>query len=201
MKAAIGSREWGAPDVLRLEEAESPNLKQHQVRLRVRAAGVNFADSRLRSLGGKVLGDERCVRRRIRDIRRRRASFFLDLGEQPGLNRGGRALLLRMIVGETAGLEDYGAQLGDVAATRVIKVHERKAGSGHRILQERDRRCPRQAMLAAQMQNSADKAVAAVSVIITAARPMAVVAKMLEHQVEQLHPLCDLGFQHWFECS
>ncbi|MGC1891381.1 MAG: hypothetical protein WA709_35795, partial [Stellaceae bacterium] len=112
MKAAIGSREWGAPDVLRLEEAESPNLKQHQVRLRVRAAGVNFADSRLRSLGGKVLGDERCVRRRIRDIRRRRASFFLDLGEQPGLNRGGRALLLRMIVGETAGLEDYGAQLG-----------------------------------------------------------------------------------------
>ena len=40
-----------------------------------------------------MLGDERCVRRRIRDIRRRRASFFLDLGEQPGLNRGGRALL------------------------------------------------------------------------------------------------------------
>jgi hypothetical protein len=45
-----------------------------------------------------VVGDERCVRRRIRDIRRRRASFFLDLGEQPGLTRGGRALLLRMIV-------------------------------------------------------------------------------------------------------
>jgi NADPH:quinone reductase len=42
---AIRCREWGAPDVLRLEEAESPNLKQHQVRLRVRAAGVNFADS------------------------------------------------------------------------------------------------------------------------------------------------------------
>jgi hypothetical protein len=43
-------------------------------------------------------------------------------------------------------------------------------------------------MLAAQMQNSADKAVAAVSVIITAARPVAVVGKILEHQVEQLHP-------------
>jgi len=42
---AISCREWGAPDVLRLEEAESPNLKQPQVRLRVRAAGVNFADS------------------------------------------------------------------------------------------------------------------------------------------------------------
>jgi hypothetical protein len=166
-----------------------------------RSPRTTTRDDRLRSLGGEVLGDERCVRRRIRDIRRRRASFFLDLGEQPGLNRGGRALLLRMIVGETAGLEDYGAQLGDVAATRVIKVHERKAGPGHRILQERDRRCPRQAMLAAQMQNSADKAVAAVSVIITAARPVAVVGKILEHQVEQLHPLCDLGFQHWFECS
>ena len=42
---AIRCREWGAPDVLRLEEAESPDLKQPQVRLRVRAAGVNFADS------------------------------------------------------------------------------------------------------------------------------------------------------------
>ena len=58
-----------------------------------------------------------------------------------------------------------------------------------------------QAMLAAQMEKSADKAVAAVSVIITAARPVAVVGKILEHQVEQLHPLCDLGFEHWFQCS
>src|SRR5439155_16798662 len=42
---AIRCREWGAPDGLRLEEAESPSLKPHQVRIRVRAAGVNFADS------------------------------------------------------------------------------------------------------------------------------------------------------------
>src|SRR6266852_4510763 len=42
---AICCREWGAPDVLRLEEAESPRLERHQVRLRVHAAGVNFADS------------------------------------------------------------------------------------------------------------------------------------------------------------
>jgi hypothetical protein len=35
-------------------------------------------------------------------------------------------------------------------------------------------------MLAAQMQKSADKAVAAVSVIITAARPVAVVGKILD---------------------
>ena len=48
-------------------------------------------------------------------------------------------------------------------------------------------------MLAAQMQNGADKAVAAVSVIITAARPVAVVGKILQDQVEQLHPLCDLA--------
>jgi hypothetical protein len=51
------------------------------------------------------------------------------------------------------------------------------------------------------MQKSADKAVAAVPVIITAARPVAVVGKMLEHQVEQLHRLRDLRFQHWFEHS
>src|SRR6202048_1859692 len=42
---AIRCREWGAPDVLRLEEAESPRLQRHQVRIRVRAAGVNFAES------------------------------------------------------------------------------------------------------------------------------------------------------------
>ena len=106
-----------------------------------------------------------------------------------------------MIVGQSAGLEDDGAQLGDAAATGVVEVHKRKAGPGHRILQERDRRCPRQAMLAAQMQKSADKAMAAVSVIIMAARPVAIDGKMLEHQVEQLHRLRDLGFRHWFERS
>ena len=42
---AIHCREWGTPDTLRLEEAESPSLKPHQVRIRVRAAGVNFADT------------------------------------------------------------------------------------------------------------------------------------------------------------
>jgi NADPH2:quinone reductase len=42
---AIRCREWGTPDTLRLEEAESPSLKPHQVRIRVRAAGVNFADT------------------------------------------------------------------------------------------------------------------------------------------------------------
>ena len=109
--------------------------------------------------------------RRIRDIRRRRAWFLLDLGERPGLNRDGRALLLRMIAGETAGLEDYEAKLGNAAAKRVVELHKGKPGTRHRILQKRDRRCPRQAMLAAQMEKSADKAVAAVSVIITAARP------------------------------
>ena len=51
---------------------------------------------------------------------------------------------------------------------------------GLRILQERDRRFRRQAMLAAQMQKSADEAVAALS-IIRAARPVAVVGKKLEH--------------------
>ena len=157
-------------------------------------------DTLLLEVGIEAIG-ERLVRRRPCDIHVRPGPFLLNLGEQPGLYCGVRPLLLRMIVGETAGFEDYGAQLGDAAATRVVEVHKRKAGPGHRILQERDRRCPRQAMLAAQMQKSADKAVAAVSVVITAVRPVAVVGKMLEHQVEQLHRLRDLGFRHWFERS
>jgi hypothetical protein len=153
-----------------------------------------------RSLGGEAFGDER-PRRRFPDICRRRGSFFLDLGEQPGLNHGGGPLSLHIIAGETASLEDYGAQLGDAAAASVIEVHKRKAGPRHRILQQRDPRCRRQAMFAAQVQKSADKAVAAVSVIITAARPAAVVGKKLEHEIEQLHRFCDLRFEHWFDRS
>ena len=45
--------------------------------------GATTRDNRVRSLGGEAFGDERCVRRPIRDIRRRRGSFFLDLSEQP----------------------------------------------------------------------------------------------------------------------
>ena len=48
---AIRCREWGAPETLRLEEAESPKLQPHQVRIRVRAAGVNFADTLM--VGGR----------------------------------------------------------------------------------------------------------------------------------------------------
>jgi hypothetical protein len=92
---------------------------------------------------------ELLVRRRFHHIRRWRGSFYLDLGEQPDLNHGGCPLSLGIVTGEAAGLDDYGAQLGDAAATSVVEVHKRKARPGHRILQKRDRRCRRQAMLSA----------------------------------------------------
>jgi hypothetical protein len=47
-------------------------------------------------------------------------------------------------------------------------------------------------MLAAKMQQGADKAVAALSVIVGAARPMAVASKELEHEIEQLHRFFDV---------
>jgi len=75
-------------------------------------------------------------------------------------------------------------------------VHKRKAGPGHRILQERDRRRRRQAMLAAQMQKSADITVASVPVIVTATRSLAVGGKLLEHQVDQLLLFCDVLVGH-----
>ena len=52
------------------------------------------------------------------------------------------------------------------------------------------------ASLKERMQKSADQAVAAVSVTVTAARPVAVIGKMLKHQVEQLHRLCDFRLGH-----
>jgi hypothetical protein len=157
--------------------------------------------TRGQSLGGEAFGGEWLVRSRFPEIRRRRGSFFLDLGEQPDLNGGGCLLSVRIVMGETAGLEDYRAQLNDAAAASVVEVHKWKAGPGHRILQERDRLSCRQAMLAAQMQESAHKAVAAVPIIITAAGPAAVVGKKLEHEIEQLYGFCDVRFGHWFERS
>jgi hypothetical protein len=54
-------------------------------------------------------------------------------------------------------------------------------------------------MLAAQMEKSADKAMAAVSIIVAAAYPVAVVGKNLDHDIEQLHRFCDFRFGHWFD--
>jgi hypothetical protein len=77
-------------------------------------------------------------------------------------------------------------------------MNKRKAGAGHGVLQERDRRWCRQAMLAAQMEKSADKAMAAVSVIVAAASPVAVVGKKLEHEIEAAPPL---RFPFWASVS
>jgi hypothetical protein len=154
-----------------------------------------------RPLSGEAVAGERFACRRFLDICCRRGSFFLDLGEQPGRHRSSDALSLRVIVREIARLEDDGAQLGGAAATIVVEVYERKPGPRHRILQESDHWCGRQAVLAAQMQESADKAVATVSIVITTPRPMAVIGKKLKHKVEQLHRFGDFRFSHWVGSS
>ena len=65
-------------------------------------------------LGSEALGNER--------LGRGLGSFFLDLSEQPGFGRRGGPVSLRMIMSETAGLENYGARLGHAAATSVVEV-------------------------------------------------------------------------------
>src|SRR6202044_3427412 len=42
---AVVCREWGAPDVLRVAQVARRELRPGDVRIRVRAVGVNFADS------------------------------------------------------------------------------------------------------------------------------------------------------------
>src|SRR5215468_12296092 len=117
------------------------------------------------SLGGEAFGSN--FGHSSADICRPRCGpSFLDLGEQPGLHRRGGLPSRRIIMRETARLEDYRAQLGDAAATTVVEVHERQARAWHRILQERDHWCCRKSMLAAQMQKRTGQAVAAVSVIV-----------------------------------
>ena len=65
MKAVL-CREWGTPDVLRLGEIASKDLKPDDVRIHVRAVGVNFAD-------GLMVGGTYQVRS-SRPFRLRRAS-------------------------------------------------------------------------------------------------------------------------------
>jgi len=45
MMKAVLCREWGGPDSLRIEEVARPPLAAHQARIRVRACGINFADT------------------------------------------------------------------------------------------------------------------------------------------------------------
>src|ERR1700747_3101458 len=92
-----------------------------------------FKASDFHRLGGEAFGGEWLVLWRFPGIPWRRGAFFRDLGEQPGLDRGTGPLLLRLIVGETAGLEDDRAQLAYAAATSVVEMHKRKARSGHRL--------------------------------------------------------------------
>jgi len=42
---AVRCHEFGSPDILRLDEFASPTLQSDQVRIRVHAAGINFADT------------------------------------------------------------------------------------------------------------------------------------------------------------
>lgn len=44
MKAVL-CREWGGPEVLRLAEVARAKLRPHEARIRIHAAGVNFADT------------------------------------------------------------------------------------------------------------------------------------------------------------
>jgi ribosomal protein S3 len=51
-------------------------------------------------------------------------------------------------------------------------------------------------MLAADMQESANQATTAVSIVVTAARPVVVIGKKLEHEVEQLHRFSRFRVRH-----
>ena len=50
MKAVL-CRAWGGPEILRIEEVARPPLQPNEARIRVRACGVNFADTLM--IGGK----------------------------------------------------------------------------------------------------------------------------------------------------
>ena len=73
-------------------------------------------------LGGEAFGDERLFRCWLLDVRFLRGSSFLDLIEQPCLDRGCRAVSFRIVMGKAARFEDDGTQFGGAAAARVVEV-------------------------------------------------------------------------------
>ena len=123
--AAVASRKPRRSSMRAVAEKAS-NKSRTFAAVAVSPAGCDPGPWFQMSLGGEALGSDG----RHTSCRRRCGPFFLDLGEQPDLQRRGGLPSRRIIMREAARLEDYGAQLGDAAATSVVEVYERQAGRG-----------------------------------------------------------------------
>jgi hypothetical protein len=105
--------------------------------------------------------------------------------------------MFRILKGGGAGLENYGAQFSRAEAETIVEADKPDLAPGQCRLEKRHHRRPRKPLLRTEMKDRADKAVAAISVMITASCPMVIIRKEIQHQIQYLYGFAGHVRGHW----
>jgi len=89
--------------------------------------------------------------------------------------------VFRILEGDCPGLENYRAQFSRAATEAIVESDQPDLPPGQCRFEKGHYRPAWKPMLRTQMRDRADKAVAAVGIVITASRPVIVVSKKLQH--------------------
>jgi hypothetical protein len=100
-------------------------------------------------------------------------------------DRLGRPVVFRILEGDRAGLEDYRAQFSAAAET-IVEADKPDLPLGQCRFEEGHHRCTRKPMPCTEMEHGADKAVAAVGVVITPSCPVVVFSEKIQHEIQHL---------------
>src|SRR5262249_28670294 len=110
----------------------------------------------------------------------------IQFGEELAFECRGRPLVFRILESDCPGLENYRTQLSRAAAEAIVKSAQPDLPPRQCRFEKGQYRCAWQPMLRTEIKDRADKTVAATTIIITASRPVIVVSKKPQHQIQQL---------------
>ena len=98
----------------------------------------------------------------------------------------GRPIVCRIFERDCAGPEDHRAQFSGAAAEAIVEVDKPDLPPGQGRFEDGYHWLARKPMLRTEVKDRADKAVAAIPIMITASRPVIVVSKKFQHQIQHL---------------
>jgi hypothetical protein len=89
--------------------------------------------------------------------------------------------MFRILKGGGAGLDNYGAQFSRATAEAIVEADKPDLPPGQCRFEKEYHQRPRKPLLRIEMKDRANKAVAAISVMITASCPVIIVSKEIQH--------------------
>lgn len=107
----------------------------------------------------------------------------IQFGEEPLFECLGRPVVFRIFEGDRAGLEDYRAQFSRAAAATIVEADEPDLPLGQCRFEEGHHRRTWKPMPCTEMEHRANKAVAAVGVVITPSCPVVVFSEKIQHKI------------------